>query len=399
MSIFFPANKKRKARLLELSTDTHNFLHHAKTDYEQFKSLNTQINEKITQVYKKAGLTPPPTKTIDILKAAGATHEIETADTAVEITDILVDVAGLAATIQYLAPGATSLLVETGAMEAETAATVLGTVLGTEITAGTLAGGLLGGLLAGVVIVGIGLAIDAIEGAILRDKLRDGIHKMDQIRASTKLSLDKAEKLVSVLKSVKRTLDSLISSDIPLSDQLLRNLITKDAKPAIDAVNAITISTVRVELNKLDHSRNSWTIEDIVPHDIYSHPEKNTFLIVQVSAKSHPTIPSGLKITCLSRPDALQSSSTCPIVQSGGYTYWSYSYIDNRESMAIVAYDSAGNVVKQWNKDGARYIVEIISDPITNKVIFVGQSSRKIIMTWDELGSLPTPVKNIDLGV
>ncbi|MBN3524539.1 hypothetical protein [Paenibacillus apiarius] len=262
MSIFFPDNEKRKNRLLELSADTQNFIAVSKQDYEQFKNLNAVINQKIAQLYANAGLTPPGITQLDILKAAGAAQEVNTADTAVEISTIFLDVAGMAATTLYLAPGVTSFLVGSGILEAETAATVLGTVFGTEIAVGTIAGGLIGGLIAGAVIIGIGLAIDAIKGAILRGKLREGLHKLVHIRTKAKLHLDKAAKLVASLDSVNRTLDALLSSHIPLTDQVIRNLLTKDVVPAIEAANAITLSTVTIELNVLDLHRRSWTAED-----------------------------------------------------------------------------------------------------------------------------------------
>lgn len=379
MSIFFPDNKKRQSRLLELSSDSQVFLHEAKNDYARFKELTTQVNAKIAQVYEKSGLTPPGSTSLNILEIAGVAQSVATADTVVEVTDILLDVGGLVATTAYLAPAATSLLVETGVMEAETAAVVMGSVLGTEITIGALAGGLVGGLIAGVVVVGIGLAIDAIEGAILRDKLRHGIHKLDQVRATLKLSLDRAGKVVEVLESVKRTLDGLLASNVPLTDQVIRNLLVKDAKPAIAAINAITMSTVRVELNKLDHSRRSWTVEDNIPHEVRApHPHRDVFIVAQVPYKAHPDIPADLKLT----------GDPCPVIKSNGYTYWAYSYRDNRVGIAIVAYDIAGNQIKRWDKSGARYITSITSNPVTNQVIFTGQSNQKITVSWDELGTI-----------
>jgi hypothetical protein len=385
MSIFFPDNEKRKNRLLELSVDTQNFLAFSRQDYEQFKSLNAIINEKIAHLYTNAGLTPPAKTQLDILKAAGAAQDVNTADTAVEISEIFLDVAGMAATTLYLAPGVTSFLVGSGIMGAETAATVLGTVFGTEIAVGTLAGALIGGLIAGVVIIGIGLAIDAIEGAILRDKLRDGLHQLGQIRASTKLYLDRAAKLVASVDSVNRTLDALLSSHIPLTDQVIRNLLTKDVVPAIEAANAITLSNVIIELNMFDLSRRSWTVEDIDPHDIHPTPDKNVFFIERVSSASNLSVPDDLKMVCLADPNTLQFSSTCPVIKTDGYIYWPFSYIDNRYGMAIVAYDQAGRAVRRWDKMGARYIVKIDTDPVTNRLVLVGQSSRCIVVDWNEL--------------
>ena len=275
MGIFFPDNDKRQTRLIELSTDTQEFLFEATTDYTDFRKLNAQVNKQIAEAYDKAGLKPPSTTKVDILKAAGIADSVSTDDTIVEVVDILVDIAGFAITIKYLAPAATRLLVRTGAMTAETAAKVLVKftvpVVGreVEITAGDIAGNILSGIFGGVAIAGIDLGIDAIEGAIVKDKLRKGLHTIYPMRTATKLSFDKAKTLLDSIRSVKTTLDALTDKDgkpiVPPDawDQLLKNVIAKDVQPAVDAEKAITVSTVTVELNNLDHSRNSWTVEDI----------------------------------------------------------------------------------------------------------------------------------------
>ena len=65
----------------------------------------------------------------------------------------------------------------------------------------------------------------------------------------------------------------------------------------------------------------------------------------KVPSEVHPAIPAGLKVTCMLGPDKLEPSPTCPVIEWNGYTYWAYSYIDNRYAMNIVAYDEKGNVV------------------------------------------------------
>ena len=105
----------------------------------------------------------------------------------------------------------------------------------------------------------------------------------------------------------------------------------------------------------------------------------------KVPAKAHPAIPSGLKLTCMKGPDTLDPCDTCPVIEWHGYTYWAYSYIDNREAMNIVAYDVQGKVVKQWEKSGARYVYKITVDVKAQTVTFWGQSDRKIVMSWKDL--------------
>jgi hypothetical protein len=108
-------------------------------------------------------------------------------------------------------------------------------------------------------------------------------------------------------------------------------------------------------------------------------------LVETVPSSSHPSIPSGLKEIALSDPNRLDSSSTNPIIQWNGYSYWAYSYIDNRVSLGIVAYDSNGQVVKQWEKPGTRYIYSIAVDSASKTFTFVGQSNQEVVVPWYDL--------------
>ncbi|MCM3782535.1 hypothetical protein M3231_06090 [Neobacillus mesonae] len=386
MSIFYPDNEKRKARLIELSADTQTFLYQLKGKYAEFKELSEEINKKIAIMYTQQGLTPPEITSFDILKASGAVQEAETGDTAIGITNILVDVAGFLVSVQYLAPGVTAFLVDSGVMAAETAATVLGSVLGVEVVVGSLAGGLIAGVIAAVVVIGIGLAIDAIEGAVLRSKLRHGIHQMDQLRASLKLSLDKAVIIVDSMNSIKRTMDALQGSGVPVTDAVIRNIVQKTVGPSLEKASSVSLPSVITELNQLDHNRGSWTAEDEIP---YESPElQKVFLIAKAPVSTLPAIPSDLKAVSLASPDTLEPKAIYPILKSDGYTYWPLSFIDNRVGMAVVAFDLNGNLAKRWDKNGARYIVDITVNSLSNSMIFRGQANQEFVMPWSELGTV-----------
>ncbi|RKH49302.1 tectonin domain-containing protein [Corallococcus llansteffanensis] len=108
-------------------------------------------------------------------------------------------------------------------------------------------------------------------------------------------------------------------------------------------------------------------------------------VVVQVPSSPSPAVPAGMKVTCTPGPGTGAASPTCPVIQWGGYTYWAFSYVDNRVAMGIVAYDAAGKVVAQWEKPGARYVYAIAVDPSGRNVIFAGQSDAKIIMKWSDL--------------
>lgn len=117
---------------------------------------------------------------------------------------------------------------------------------------------------------------------------------------------------------------------------------------------------------------------------------QETPIVKEVDAASRPQIPAGLKIACMTGPDRLERSSTCPVLFWHGYTYWVFSHRDNRSAVTVVAYDSQGSATKQWYREGSRYPYRISVDVAARKVKIWGQQSRTIEMTWDEL-LLQTP--------
>jgi hypothetical protein len=120
--------------------------------------------------------------------------------------------------------------------------------------------------------------------------------------------------------------------------------------------------------------------------DSPSEPEVEADPAVEsLAATAHPAMPAGLHNVCLVEPDTLQFSETCPVVQWLGLTYWAYSHVDNRVSLTVVAYDSAGNVAGQWEKVGARYLWQITVDRAAATVTFHGQGDGVVTMSWDEL--------------
>lgn len=115
--------------------------------------------------------------------------------------------------------------------------------------------------------------------------------------------------------------------------------------------------------------------------------------VERVPNDSYPEPPEGevtmdwqlpdVKATCYEN-DAY--SQTCPVLNSNEFTYWAFSYKDNRSGMMIVKYDDSGNVVEKWEKDGARYLYDISVDANKKTVTFWGQADKSIVMSWDELG-------------
>lgn len=109
-----------------------------------------------------------------------------------------------------------------------------------------------------------------------------------------------------------------------------------------------------------------------------------------VPTNSGPTPPAGLKVACMPGPNTLTSSKTCPVIKYLGDTTWAYSYIDNRVSLAFVTYDASNNVVLNQNKDGTRYVWNIISSYDTKLIQAFGQSNAYVTLNWSDL--VPPPV-------
>lgn len=104
-----------------------------------------------------------------------------------------------------------------------------------------------------------------------------------------------------------------------------------------------------------------------------------------VMTSTHPAVPAGWKAACVVSATSGAPSKTCPVLVYNGYTYWAWSDINNAVAMAIVAYDSAGKPVKQWNRSGARYIWNITVDETAQTVSFVGQSNAAVRLSWSDL--------------
>ncbi|WP_226994359.1 hypothetical protein [Myxococcus hansupus] len=96
-------------------------------------------------------------------------------------------------------------------------------------------------------------------------------------------------------------------------------------------------------------------------------------------------MPVGLKTTCMQGPDSLNRSAVCPVVMVNGLHFWAHSYNDNRFGMALVAYDSSGNVVGIIERTGARYVWDIALDGANQTVILKGQASQTISVRWRDL--------------
>ena len=116
-------------------------------------------------------------------------------------------------------------------------------------------------------------------------------------------------------------------------------------------------------------------------------------VVVSKSTSSAPTPPSEESATCWTGPNSPVPdgvSSTCPVVQANGRTFWPFRYLDNRHAIDLVGYDSTGKKVSQRQLNGPRYIWKVTVDAKTQTVAFWGQR-RSATLPWSAVPA-PAPV-------
>ena len=118
----------------------------------------------------------------------------------------------------------------------------------------------------------------------------------------------------------------------------------------------------------------------------------NAPMIVNAATSGAPAVPKDLKITCTQGPNTTTASTTCPVISWQGHTYWIYSFVDNRVSVAVVEYDENKMPVMQVVKQGTRYPWKVAVDVTAKSVTIWGQSNGTATLTWNELLDPQSPV-------
>lgn len=102
-----------------------------------------------------------------------------------------------------------------------------------------------------------------------------------------------------------------------------------------------------------------------------------------------PLVPAGLVVKCHVGPTNPAAAALCPVLKWNGHSYWAYSFADNRNALAIVAYDPQGQRVGRWDVTGTRWLNAITVDATARTATFVGEKGTKITRTWDALSPSP----------
>lgn len=114
-------------------------------------------------------------------------------------------------------------------------------------------------------------------------------------------------------------------------------------------------------------------------------PEPVVAPVVVQRDRSTVAIPEGLKATCLVDPAKATAAPDCPVLEYRGRSYWALSHRDNRSSLSVVGYDSAGVVTGQVELIGARYIYQMRVTAADSTVVLVGQGERELTIRWADL--------------
>ena len=203
-----------------------------------------------------------------------------------------------------------------------------------------------------------------------QNQLNNSIKTYENALSNLTAQTQQADQAVSILMG---TLTSVISSFQPVIQQLK---LSQDA-PLGGAIQKLRLDVARAQWADLANFASTQ-----VPKSWYQQfPPK----VETATSASCPAVPAGLKVSCKSGADNLQPSPTCPVIKWGASTYWALSHIDNRAGMTIVEYDTAGKIMQQMVKEGARYVWRITVDPTAGTVTFWGQTNQTISMKWDEL--------------
>jgi hypothetical protein len=108
-----------------------------------------------------------------------------------------------------------------------------------------------------------------------------------------------------------------------------------------------------------------------------SLPAFTNWKVLEVSPTRQPPIPSNLQTLC---------KNTCLVLQSGEYSYWSYSYKDQQSGFVIIAYNRDNQIVQRWEMNGfLSTLEEITINPLARWIHFNGENNQQIIVNWQEL--------------
>ena len=103
--------------------------------------------------------------------------------------------------------------------------------------------------------------------------------------------------------------------------------------------------------------------------------------MVETSAVKN--IPSGMKLTSIK--DETISLEKAPTMVIGDFTYYAFSFDDNRMSTALCAYDQKGDLVQQFAVTGPRYAYKMDANNDSQQLTIWGQANHQTVISYEDL--------------
>jgi hypothetical protein len=190
-------------------------------------------------------------------------------------------------------------------------------------------------------------------------------------------------------------------SDIDVASQMLDTVRTSwDAffQEMGDVISKIASAqdarTIIVEKVWFTAACNEWDLIVTGAQGLIGVPLKTRNVVLDTSdvpvirivpTASHPPVPSDLKVSPMPGPNELSLSPDCPVLAWGDYTYWALDHVDNRVAMSILGFDASNRIVKQIEKQGARYIWQMTLDQTNETLTCFGQADNTITVSLAEI--------------
>ncbi len=236
---FYPDNKNRAARVVELQEDCESFLAKCRMYAETQTRLMEQVNGKLSAIADKAPSIP---KELELVQLQDDHMPWE------QMASVFFAVQGIPA-MKALWTLASGIIHH---KKAEDIMVDLGIGLGIDLAmyAGT------------IVFIGLPVAIlipGAVNGAVRRDRLREGIKKGYKNRQEICTLMHTGQQFCEKLDAVQKALDAFLELALPL-DELKRNIAGE--MEALKKESQNTAQQVQEYLKGTDAKRGSWTNED-----------------------------------------------------------------------------------------------------------------------------------------
>jgi hypothetical protein len=263
----------------------------------------------------------------------------------------------------------------------------------------TIIGCVLAPFTAGLSLIIAGVGVSSIQEAEGRVRELEGTISTHQSRiVSYQQNLSQEEAQIATLNGL--TLSAGIAvTDIELAMQALDKVRTgwevffQELSGVITKIDkAQTAAAIIMEKVWFNAALNEWALilpprlraaKPIINRVLLGSPAVPVIRVVPTA--SHPPVPAELKVATATGPTTSDLDPESQVLTLGDYTYWATDYVDDRLSMCLLAFDAAGQLIKQLEKPGARRFWQMTLDQENQAITCHGESDRTITATLAEL--------------